>query len=44
MDRRVDAGIDMDGTMQYSEGDFVQVAREGLDRPSPRHPDIRFIG
>ncbi|WP_119727992.1 alpha/beta hydrolase family protein [Thermomonospora amylolytica] len=33
VDRRVDAGIDMDGTMQYSEGDFVQVAREGLDRP-----------
>ncbi|WP_433462439.1 alpha/beta hydrolase family protein [Spirillospora sp. CA-128828] len=33
VDRRVDAGIDMDGTMQYAENDFVQVARTGLDRP-----------
>lgn len=33
VDRRLDAGIDMDGTMQYAENDFVQVARTGLDRP-----------
>ncbi|WP_205718412.1 lipase [Actinomadura sp. WMMA1423] len=32
-DRRVDAGIDMDGTMQYADDDFVEVARTGLDRP-----------
>ncbi|MEU8123017.1 lipase [Spirillospora sp. NPDC049024] len=32
-DRRVDAGIDMDGTMQYAENDFVEVAETGLDRP-----------
>lgn len=32
-DRRVDAGIDMDGTMQYAENDFVRVAETGLDRP-----------
>ncbi|WP_067821641.1 alpha/beta hydrolase family protein [Actinomadura kijaniata] len=33
VDRRLDAGIDMDGTLQYAEGDLVQVARTGLDRP-----------
>ncbi|WP_165978524.1 alpha/beta hydrolase family protein [Actinomadura darangshiensis] len=32
-DRRLDAGIDMDGTLQYAENDLVQVARTGLDRP-----------
>ncbi|MEU8304621.1 lipase [Actinomadura sp. NPDC048955] len=31
-DRRVDAGIDMDGTMQYAENDYVRVAETGLDR------------
>ncbi|XVQ08573.1 alpha/beta hydrolase family protein [Spirillospora sp. CA-255316] len=33
VDRRVDAGIDLDGTMQYAENDFVRVAEEGLPRP-----------
>ncbi|MFI0444403.1 alpha/beta hydrolase family protein [Actinomadura sp. 6N118] len=33
VDRRLDAGIDLDGTMQYAPGDLVQVARTGLDRP-----------
>ncbi|QFG20522.1 lipase [Actinomadura sp. WMMB 499] len=33
VDRRIDAGIDMDGTMRYSEGDLVPVAAEGLARP-----------
>ncbi|MFD0855418.1 alpha/beta hydrolase family protein, partial [Actinomadura adrarensis] len=33
VDRRLDAGIDLDGTMQYAADDFVQVANEGLDRP-----------
>jgi hypothetical protein len=33
VDRRLDAGIDLDGTMEYADGDFVQVANEGLDRP-----------
>ncbi len=32
-DRRLDAGINMDGTMQYGKDDFVEVARTGLDRP-----------
>ncbi|MEU8917223.1 lipase [Streptomyces nigrescens] len=32
-DRRVDAGINMDGTLQYSKTEFLPVAREGLDRP-----------
>ncbi|MFV2212713.1 alpha/beta hydrolase family protein [Actinomadura sp. LOL_016] len=33
LDRRLDAGINMDGTMRYSENDLVPVATEGLDRP-----------
>ncbi|GAA2429219.1 lipase [Actinomadura vinacea] len=33
VDGRVDAGIDMDGTMQYAENDFVPVAKQGLSRP-----------
>ncbi|WP_433337054.1 alpha/beta hydrolase family protein [Spirillospora sp. CA-294931] len=33
LDRRVDSGIDMDGTMAYSDKEFVQVAGEGLARP-----------
>ncbi|WP_021597536.1 alpha/beta hydrolase family protein [Actinomadura welshii] len=33
VDRRLDAGIDMDGTMQYAKDDYVEVARTGLDRP-----------
>ncbi|MDH6228797.1 dienelactone hydrolase [Streptomyces sp. MJP52] len=32
-DRRVDAGINMDGTLQYSGTEFLPVALEGLDRP-----------
>ncbi|MEW2355943.1 lipase [Spirillospora sp. NPDC029432] len=32
-DRRVDAGIDMDGTLQYAENDLVRAAEEGLARP-----------
>lgn len=32
-DRRVDAGIDLDGTLQYAENDLVEAARTGLDRP-----------
>ncbi|WP_306427357.1 alpha/beta hydrolase family protein [Streptomyces sp. CS227] len=32
-DRRIDAGINMDGTLQYDDTDFLPVAREGLDRP-----------
>ncbi|MFH8572856.1 alpha/beta hydrolase family protein [Streptomyces sp. NPDC017993] len=32
-DRRIDAGINMDGTLQYSPTDFLPVAREGLNRP-----------
>ncbi|MFG2891197.1 alpha/beta hydrolase family protein [Streptomyces sp. NPDC048248] len=32
-DRRIDAGIDMDGTLQYSSTEFLPVALEGLDRP-----------
>ncbi len=33
VDRRIDAGINMDGTLQYSDSEFLPVAREGLDRP-----------
>lgn len=33
VDRRLDAGINMDGTLQYNDTDFLPVAREGLDRP-----------
>jgi predicted dienelactone hydrolase len=33
VDRRIDAGINMDGTLQYSAGEFLPAAREGLDRP-----------
>jgi dienelactone hydrolase len=33
VDRRLDAGIDMDGTMQYAENDLVEAARTGVDRP-----------
>ncbi|MFF7655993.1 alpha/beta hydrolase family protein [Streptomyces sp. NPDC007983] len=33
MDRRIDAGINLDGTLQNSDTDFFPVAREGLDRP-----------
>ncbi|MEU6038021.1 lipase [Actinomadura sp. NPDC047616] len=32
-DRRLDAGIDMDGTLQYAEGDLIEAARKGVDRP-----------
>ncbi|WP_026400341.1 alpha/beta hydrolase family protein [Actinomadura rifamycini] len=32
-DRRVDAGIDLDGTLQYEDGTLMPVAAEGLDRP-----------
>ena len=32
VDRRIDAGINMDGTLQYKD-EFLPVAREGLDRP-----------
>ncbi|WP_347650035.1 lipase [Nonomuraea sp. B10E15] len=32
-DRRIDAGIDMDGTMQYATDDLMPVALEGLKRP-----------
>ncbi|HET6859542.1 MAG TPA: lipase [Streptomyces sp.] len=32
-DRRVDAGINMDGTLQFNDDEFLPVAREGLDRP-----------
>ncbi|MFD0684715.1 alpha/beta hydrolase family protein [Actinomadura fibrosa] len=33
VDRRLDAGIDMDGTLEYSDGTLVPVAATGLDRP-----------
>ncbi|GAA3959207.1 lipase [Actinomadura viridis] len=33
VDRRLDAGVDLDGTMQYAAGDLVRVAEVGLDRP-----------
>ncbi|MEU6112978.1 lipase [Streptomyces sp. NPDC047117] len=33
VDRRIDAGINLDGTLQYSSTEFLPVAREGLDRP-----------
>ncbi|MFG1926486.1 alpha/beta hydrolase family protein [Cryptosporangium sp. NPDC048952] len=33
VDRRVRAGVDLDGTLQYAEGDFVRVATTGLERP-----------
>ncbi|WP_405394025.1 hypothetical protein [Streptomyces gougerotii] len=33
VDRRIDAGVNMDGTLQYDDSDFLPVAREGLDRP-----------
>ncbi|MBO2451270.1 lipase [Actinomadura barringtoniae] len=33
VDRRLDAGIDFDGTMEYSDGALVPVARTGLNRP-----------
>ncbi|MFF3690578.1 alpha/beta hydrolase family protein [Streptomyces sp. NPDC002187] len=33
MDSRIDAGINMDGTLQYSSSEFLPVAQEGLDRP-----------
>ncbi|MEV0375025.1 lipase [Streptomyces sp. NPDC050636] len=33
VDRRIDAGINMDGTLQYSSSEFLPVAQEGLDRP-----------
>ncbi|MFD7132907.1 hypothetical protein [Streptomyces sp. NPDC059894] len=32
-DRRIDAGINMDGALQYSSTAFLPVALEGLDRP-----------
>lgn len=32
-DRRIDAGINLDGTLQYSATEFLPVAPEGLDRP-----------
>lgn len=33
VDERIDAGINMDGTLQYNDTDFLPVARQGLDRP-----------
>ncbi|WP_184503263.1 alpha/beta hydrolase family protein [Streptomyces botrytidirepellens] len=33
VDPRIDAGINMDGTLQYSATEFLPVALEGLDRP-----------
>ncbi|WP_262402142.1 alpha/beta hydrolase family protein [Actinomadura sp. CNU-125] len=33
VDRRLDSGINMDGTMKYTDDDYVPVARTGLDRP-----------
>ncbi|MGW2331734.1 alpha/beta hydrolase family protein [Streptomyces sp. NPDC001700] len=33
VDRRIDAGINMDGTLQYSATEFLPVALEGLNRP-----------
>ncbi|MGI5466260.1 alpha/beta hydrolase family protein [Streptomyces sp. CA-132043] len=33
VDRRIDAGINMDGTLQYNDSEFLPVARSGLDRP-----------
>ncbi|MDX2524835.1 lipase [Streptomyces europaeiscabiei] len=33
VDRRVDAGINMDGTLQFNDSEFLPVARTGLDRP-----------
>ncbi|MFE7362522.1 alpha/beta hydrolase family protein [[Kitasatospora] papulosa] len=32
-DRRIDAGINLDGTLQFNDEDFLPVARQGLDRP-----------
>jgi hypothetical protein len=32
-DRRIDAGVDMDGTMKYSGTEMLPVAEHGLDRP-----------
>ncbi|GAA2431971.1 lipase [Streptomyces macrosporus] len=32
-DDRIDAGINMDGTLQYTGTEFLPVALEGLDRP-----------
>ncbi|HEX2314367.1 MAG TPA: lipase [Thermomonospora sp.] len=33
VDRRLDAGVDMDGTLQYDDGDLVPVAGQGLRSP-----------
>ncbi len=33
VDRRIDAGINMDGTLQFNDSEFLPVARRGLDRP-----------
>ncbi|MFD7300494.1 alpha/beta hydrolase family protein [Streptomyces pharetrae] len=33
VDARVDAGVNMDGTLQYSDDAFLPVAQKGLDRP-----------
>ncbi|MDX3585019.1 hypothetical protein OG920_43265 [Streptomyces europaeiscabiei] len=33
VDRRIDAGINMDGTLQHSGTEYLPVALEGLDRP-----------
>ncbi|MGC4943717.1 alpha/beta hydrolase family protein [Kribbella sp. DT2] len=34
-DRRIDAGVDMDGTLQYGfpDGELIESAKRGLDRP-----------
>ncbi|WP_245694740.1 alpha/beta hydrolase family protein [Streptomyces abyssalis] len=33
VDRRIDAGVNMDGTLQYNDSEFLPVARSGLHRP-----------
>ncbi|MDI3421650.1 alpha/beta hydrolase family protein [Streptomyces luteolus] len=33
VDRLIDAGINMDGTLKYNDGEYLPVAEEGLDRP-----------
>ncbi|MET9666805.1 lipase [Streptomyces sp. NPDC006475] len=33
VDRRIDAGINMDGTLQFNDSEYLPVAQKGLDRP-----------
>lgn len=33
VDRRIDAGINLDGTLKYSDSEYLPVAEKGLDRP-----------